>query len=123
VMQLHGLRKITGFLGFVVFIWCFGAIFSGSNDPIFGEGAVRLGAIGVLALVPYLGTHFAQKSIIRRQEARIEALIAANRLSEAEGVLRDGGTFISKEGIIRGTLPVLNFSVAFLRNRTELRIR
>ncbi len=102
MIPLNSLRKITGVVGFVVFIWCFGAIFDGANDPVFGHGTIRLAAIGLLGVVPYIVSAFAQNSILRQRHTKIEALIFANRLSDAEAALREIGTHVSN-GSMQGT--------------------
>jgi hypothetical protein len=99
MIKLNALRKVTEVIGFIVFVWCFGAIFDGANDPVFGRGIVRLAAIGLLAVVPYIATALAQKSILRKQHTKIEALIFANRLSEAETALREIGTSVSNNSM------------------------
>jgi hypothetical protein len=98
----NGLRKVTGIIGFVIFIWCFGAIFDGANDPVFGRGTVRLAVIGLVAVVPYLVTAVVQNSMLQNRHAKIETLIFANRLSDAETALREIGACVSN-GSMRGS--------------------
>jgi hypothetical protein len=116
MIQLDFLRKITGLFGFVVFIWCFGAIFDGAHDPIFGHGVARLATIGIMAVVPYIVTASAQNSILRKRHAKIEALIFANRLSDAETELREIGTHVSNDSM-QGTFIGLKLLSVVLEKR------
>jgi hypothetical protein len=60
-----------------------------------------------MAIVPYIVTAFAQNSILRKRHAKIEALIFANRLSDAETALREIGTHVSNDSM-QGTFIGLN---------------
>jgi hypothetical protein len=111
-------RKITGVVGFIVFIWTFGAIFDGAHDPIFGDGPVRLALIGIASLIPYVGLALLDNRRILNHLQHVRNLIDAGSYDEAERKLRDFGTEISGESF-RGTVASLDLLAVICEKRGD----